>query len=141
MLVIVTIACFIGFDPFISASIPVFIIWPLAIVPFIYGFAFFFEKAGTAQFFIIFSQIFIMLCITSIVHSLRQLSETEYAADVLMWFCRLLPSYPIANTLFVEASCKTLFELRNYTKDHGGTAVHNDLSPWHIRNSMGDFMM
>ena len=48
MLVIVTIACFIGFYPFISASIPVFIIWPLAIVPFIYGFAFFFEITATA---------------------------------------------------------------------------------------------
>jgi hypothetical protein len=67
-----------------------------------------------------------MLCVSSIVHSLRQLSETEYVADVLMWIFRLLPSYPIANTLFVEASCRSLFKLRNFTKEHGGTAVHND---------------
>ena len=62
--------------------------------------------------------------------------------DILMWVSRLLPSYPIVNTLYVEASAKTLDGLRVYTKKSDkGTAKFGDGNPWSIYNCMGDLTM
>lgn len=93
----------------------VFATWPFAIVAFVYAFSFFFKNASQAQIFFVVSQLFVMLCLSQITFNLRMVEKFELYADCAMWFFRILPSFPIVNSLYVEASAKALVKLRLYT--------------------------
>jgi hypothetical protein len=77
-----------------------------------------------------------------LVFNLRILSKTEYIADTAMWVMRLFASFPIANSLYVEATSDKLSELRSYTKENdNGTGIFELDGPWSIYNCSGDLAM
>jgi len=70
---------------------------------------------------------------------MRILSELEFLGDCFMWiFSSLIPCYPIVSTLYLEASAKDVFNLRNYTKiNDNGTARTNTDDLWSFSNCGG----
>ena len=142
ILVTATILCFVVFDPMWKASLAVFTLWPFTIVMVVYSFSFFFKNIGSTMSFTVTTQLFVMMCCSQLVFNLRILSKTEYIADVTMWVMRLFASFPIVNSLYVEATSVRLSELRSYTKKNdNGTGVHDDDGPWSIYNCTGDLTM
>jgi hypothetical protein len=142
ILVAATIGCFIVFDPIWKASLAVFALWPFSIVMVVYSFSFFFKNTGSVLAFTFTTQLFVMMCCSQLVFNLRILSKTEYIADTAMWVMRLFASFPIANSLYVEATSDKLSELRSYTKENdNGTGIFELDGPWSIYNCSGDLAM
>ena len=76
------------------------------------------------------------------VFSLRILSAFEFLGDVLMWVCRLIPTFPVVNCFYLEAVAAENHGLRKYTKENdNGTAQLGDGNVWSIYNCSGDFAM
>ena len=76
------------------------------------------------------------------VFNLRLISKLEFVADCAMWVLRLLPSYPLVNSLYLESASKSLSELRAFTKaEENGTAKFGESNPWSVFNCIGDLAM
>lgn len=83
-----------------------------------------------------------MLVLSQIVFSMRILSSFEFLGDCLMWVCRLIPTYPVVNTFYLEAVAAENQNLREFTKEFdNGTAQLGDGNPWSVYNCMGDVAM
>lgn len=141
-MVAVTIFLMMSFDEQWKVSLIVFASWPFAIVPGIYAFSFFANDAAQGQIIFIVSQLFIMLIVAQLVFSLRLVEKVEFMADLALWVLRLLPSFPMVNSMCIEATNTTLLELRIYTKEHTqGSAKFGNPSPWALINCTGDIAM
>jgi len=59
-----------------------------------------------------------------------------------MWVSRLIPSYPVINSFYLEATVREKYNLRKFTKefDHG-TAHIGDGNAWSVYNCIGDIAM
>jgi len=141
LLVGVTIACYVVFDPIWRVSISVVIIFPIVTVPVIYAYSFFVLQPGVSVA-LITAMLFVLLCVSQAVFTSRMQSSSEFIGDCLMWFFRSFPGYPLINSLYIEATAKPLNDLRVYTKseDNGTAKIGNAIST-SIFNVSGDIAM
>jgi hypothetical protein len=118
-----TLTLAIMFDPIWRASLVPIVLWPIVSVPFLYGFNFFFDGACQTQYFLITTLLVTMLVLSQLVFSMRILSSFEFLGDCLMWVCRLIPTFPVVNTFYLEAAAAENQSLREFTKEFdNGTA-------------------
>ncbi len=62
--------------------------------------------------------------------------------DCLMWVCRLIPTFPVVNSFYLEATAQDKYELRKFTKEFdNGTAKVGDANVWSVYNCGGDYAM
>ena len=141
-MVAVTIFLMMSFDELWKVSLLVFASWPFAIVAVIYAFSFFAKDAAQGQIIFIVSQLLIMLCVSQLAFNLRMVETIEFIADLALWVLRLLPSFPLVNSMYIEATNTKLLQLRIYTKEHTkGSAKFGNPSPWAVINCTGDIAM
>lgn len=109
-----------------------FLIFPFAIVPFLYVTSFLFTDDSAAQTFTFGFQFFIMCLVTTIVQALRVITSVWHIGDNLSLILKLFPSYCLTQAIFTDGSIDSLADYRkNY-----GLELETDL--WSLRNVGSD---
>lgn len=104
ILIIVSIALFASYNLGYNGSIFVFLIFPLAILPFTYVISFVFDNDSTAQAFTMFIH-FLFFSISSVLVSfVRWTPNLAYLGDNLDYAMKVIPTYMLGSSLFCDAT-------------------------------------
>jgi ATP-binding cassette, subfamily A (ABC1), member 3 len=89
-----------------------FLLYPVAVVPFTYVFSFLFTTENVAQTITIFMH-FVFAGIGAIViFILRVIDSTQAIGDALVWVFRIIPSFCLTDTIMFDSSKSRLFLIR-----------------------------
>lgn len=76
-----------------------FLLWPVAVIPFTYATSLIFTKDGNAQFATVFFHFVVMDIAPIAVAILRLIPSTQLTGDNLARQLRVLPSFPLTNAI------------------------------------------
>jgi hypothetical protein len=137
IVVIGSIVAFFAWDLKYHYSWMVYLVFPLAIIPFLYSISFMFHSVSAGQTGIMFFTFGLTVFGSTMVNNLRYLGQFEMYGDPINYWMRILPAYTLGSVVYWDTTQPQLEEFRRATVGNGG-----DLSvePWTWRNVLGDIM-
>lgn len=121
-----------------------FLLYPLAIVPYTYVWSFLFRSDINAQIFTLFQHFVAGGLLVSVVFCLQLVPETMKVGDALRWACTVFPTFCVAHGILFSSSSKLLVDSRAAstveTKDHEIIVIPRTIPPgiWDWYNLKGD---
>lgn len=110
--------------------------FPFCYIPFLYVTSFLFSNESAGQTFTLFFTFFQPFVLSGSVMIIRMNEKLWYAADVLHWMLRALPSYNIGSSIFFEANGNGVAHFRKT----GNFGRQIDLDPMYIENNLADII-
>lgn len=113
----------------------VFLLYPIAVIPFTYVTSFLFGSLSAAQTGTMFMNFGMIVFGTTLIHYMRWMVEWEAVGDPLHFMLRFLPQYTIGASIYFDAMQADLVEFREVTRGNGPDL---SLDPWTKENVLGD---
>lgn len=113
----------------------IFLLYPIAVIPFTYATSFMFTSLSGAQTGTMFMNFGMIVFGTTLVHYMRWMVEWEIVGDPLHFLLRFLPQYTIGASIYFDSMQADLVEFREITR---GTGYGLSLDPWTKENVLGD---
>ena len=132
LLVIASCGFFWVFNLIGNNSIPLYLVFPFAIVPFTYVTSFMFKSDNMAQTVTMFVHFFIIAVSGTTVYFIRATPASEFGGDIINFVMKAVPSYPLSNGVYCDSQCYNLDVLRDNTDFGNGMEISPD--PMHISN-------
>lgn len=135
----ITLILFEAFDFGMKTAWITYLVFPIGALPFTYMTSFLFSADSAAQTFTMFFH-FLTICILSTVaFALRLAPEQQANGDKMNFAMKAIPTYSLASSVYCDASCATLADLRERIPDGTGEPLSADV--WHISNNLIDVLM
>jgi len=102
--IIATILCFISLDMGMESAVWTYLAMPFGALPFTYVTSFLFSTESGAQTSTMFFHFSVLACLSNITYFLRITPGMEIVGDYFNYICRVLPTYPLASTVFISGN-------------------------------------
>lgn len=135
-----TILVFQAFSLDYEAAWLTYLLFPLAVLPFTYVTSLLFSSDNSAQSYTLFFNFLIISTISVFVYAFRGTPQLEQTGDDLNLFFKIVPTYGVASSVFIDALGGTLSKLRDWSGEDG---TGGDLDPevWALTNVTMDVIV
>ncbi len=99
-----TIMCFLFLDMGMESAVWTYLAMPFGVLPFTYVTSFLFSTESGAQTSTMFFHFSVLACLANITYFLRITPSMEIVGDYFNYLCRVLPTYPLASTVFIAGN-------------------------------------